>query len=117
MGDWHRRVFGLGVNERQPVFWGGSRDAGSSLRAEPERWHFLAVVYDPPWLTFWVDGESERVPAPELATVYSGGLWLGLDTVNDGADFRRLFQGVVDEVWIYSRALPADELAGLREGE
>ena len=116
MGDWDGRMFGLGLSDQRLSFWGGSRDVGSGLKVPAAGWHFVAVVYDPPAMTLVVDAQVERRVAPELATVFTGGLWLGAETINDGVSVRGYFRGRLGAVWVYGRALSADELQGLREG-
>jgi formylglycine-generating enzyme required for sulfatase activity len=116
MGNWDGRMFGLGLSDQQLWFWGGSRDVRSGLKVPATGWHFVAVVYDPPALTLAVDDQVERRVAPELATVFTGGLWLGAETIDDGVSVRGHFRGRLGEVWVYGRALSADELQGLRVG-
>ncbi len=116
MGDWDGRMFGLGLSDQQLWFWGGSRNVRSGLKVPAVGWHFVAVVYEQPAMTFVVDDQVERRVAPELATVFTGGLWLGAATIDDGVSVQGHFRGRLGEVWVYGRALSADELQGLREG-
>jgi hypothetical protein len=84
--------------------------APSSSRIEPKTWHHLALVRDGKKVAIFFDGATLPLiqSEAEIATdqALRRGLWLG------GAYNREAsFQGKLDEVAVYDRALPPVELA------
>ncbi|MDY0167137.1 MAG: LamG-like jellyroll fold domain-containing protein [Thermoguttaceae bacterium] len=71
-----------------------------------ESWHHVVLVRDGAKATLYLDGRPEPELTVETARPPAGGaVWIG-----GRADGQFGFEGRIDEVAIYSRALPADEI-------
>ncbi len=72
-------------------------------------WHHAAIVQDGAAGTYalYVDGVNQNVPFAIPATTGAGDLWIG------GADNGEYFQGLIDDVRIYNRALSSSEVNAL----
>jgi len=100
-------------------FTGGDRgwQAANSVTELPfGEWHHIAGTYDKSvGGTVWVDGVAETVnPDPDGVRTNELSLLLG----NNPEQLSRLFDGLLDEVMIYNRAVSEGEmlyLAGFRE--
>ena len=82
-------------------------------------WHHVVGTYDGTQLQLYVDGVAAGNPVPHTGTILpmpkGGFLSIGSEDgrrTNDPND-RRYFQGDIDEVAIYKRALAADEVQSL----
>ena len=76
--------------------------------AEPNVWTHLALTYDGAQMRLYVDGElADTTPAPEGVEPSSGDLSIGCDT-----EYKDHFEGLIDEVRVYDRALDAGEVGG-----
>jgi hypothetical protein len=85
-----------------------------SILLDPSRWIFLACTYDGQTLQVYTNG----LPAAQLAVsgpmgVSSHALGIG-ENLDDFSDF---FNGSIDDVRVYNRALPAKELRQLFDVE
>lgn len=69
-------------------------------------WSHLAATFDGSTLKLWVNGEVVASQAGSTMTTGTGPLRIGANTVFGGEDF----DGLIDEVRIYNRALTKDEL-------
>ena len=71
-------------------------------------WHHLAFVRDNKKVTIYLDGNN----SPEISGEASGDFSSGADDILIGrrVDDSPTFEGRIDEVAIYSRALPAEEI-------
>ena len=69
-------------------------------------WYHVAFTYDGSEIQIYLDGELEGNPTPHVGHIAStpAPVWIGR---KNGVDF---FDGKIDEVAIYSRALTADEI-------
>ncbi|GGW77136.1 hypothetical protein GCM10008086_00550 [Salegentibacter mishustinae] len=104
-GDCTSKMFGLGMNENNKlVFWGGCDDYISNLDIPNDTWTYIAITFKNGLVTLYANGESESFPKPNINTT-SSKLFVGRETVNNGASFRENFDGQIDEVRIYDRAL------------
>ncbi|MFH1717834.1 MAG: sugar-binding protein [Planctomycetota bacterium] len=108
----------LGVNgDTTGIHWGftgGARgwQAANSVTELPlNEWHHIAGTYDRSvGGTVYVDGVAETVnPDPDGVATNEMPLLLGENPEALG----RFFDGILDDVRIYNRALSADELSGL----
>lgn len=84
----------------------------STRRVTPHQWTHVAVSYDGARLVFYIDGQGESVNAQfgfNLGSVLDEPLLLGADDTREG-DY---FDGLMDELRLYNRALSADEIRGL----
>ena len=85
-------------------------------------WHHITVVREISKVSVYVDGAFEGLwtNAPTgLLTIDPSGLWIGgeQDSVGGGWEANQRFNGVIDEVRIYNRALTADEIKSRYEGK
>jgi len=119
-GDCSGKMFGAGYCAQSWYFWGGCMDAspGASDPAyqaiTPGQWSFIAMRLASGVLTVRVDDIAMDYDRGTLATQV-GDLYIGAETVNGGASFRSGFDGAVDDVRVYDRALDDAELDALRE--
>ncbi|MEM8932263.1 MAG: LamG domain-containing protein, partial [Acidobacteriota bacterium] len=82
---------------------------GASIIAD-DRWHHVAGVYDREGLRLYVDGRLDRsAPLERPKSLDTRALVI----VGRGFDDRYAFDGVLDEVRVYGRALSAPEIAVL----
>ena len=76
-------------------------------------WHYVAAVYDGTNLSLYVDGTLD------VSKAASGSIWRNSDPVcigyiaNTGLPGNYHFDGLIDEVSIYSRALSSNEIAAI----
>ena len=72
-----------------------------------DKWHHIAVVWDGTEMFAYVDGSLSGPTAPQVLNPAnpSTGLFLGMR-----ADGRRSFDGVMDSVMMFDRALSAEEI-------
>lgn len=84
----------------------------------PNRWHHIAVVVNrsaaPATVSFYIDGLRARTqPTPIADSIHNTDRPFLIGGNKDGAAQR--FSDRIDEVLVYNRAIPADELGGLSE--
>jgi hypothetical protein len=84
----------------------------SQLNVVDDEWHFVACTFDGttlPDFTLYVDGESE-VCAGSQKVDTSDDYPLRIGVAREAAALARYFNGIIDEVSIYDRALSEDEV-------
>ena len=94
---------------------GAARKASYSSIPSTGAWHFYAAVANGSTLKFYIDNvEVASVACGNLNTTYSGTNWSGLGwgKVWSGAS-NIYFNGTIDEVSIWNRALTSDEITQL----
>jgi hypothetical protein len=121
--EWHDGNYGLMIVDGSPratVCIGGGRANAHVVDLPRGRrgafklgaWHHLAMTYDGRDLALYVDGRrqgSKRVGRPR--TRGKDGLAFGKRQDKGGHNYR--FRGVLDEIRLWKRALPAAEVARL----
>ncbi len=73
-------------------------------------WTFLAVTYDGTTLRFYVNGvlQTSTAVSGTIDTDYYSGCYIGKNPV-----YGQYFDGLIDDIRVYDRALLADEIAAL----
>jgi hypothetical protein len=97
------------ISDSENVNW-----AGANGHMSTEGWHFVAGTYDGSSMKLYYDGVLVK------SNAYSGNLIPSTNDLNIGRDpFRteRYFNGRIDDIRIYSRALTADEIVTLYESD
>lgn len=85
---------------------GAIEEVPSGLSVEPDTWSFVAVAVDDDTVTFYLDGATASATKEDPLTTND------LDpTIALGADSSEQFEGVLDDVRIYGRALTTAELS------
>jgi hypothetical protein len=103
---------------RADVYWDHSASIGATVISETEitdgRWHFVAFTYDGIVTRLYINGtlEAEKVYR-QGARANTEPLLMGWDQ-NTWLSHRH-FEGILDEVWLYHRALDTEELRQLME--
>jgi hypothetical protein len=108
-GDCTGRMFGIVTAFEGLSFWGGCQDIASGLSVPINKWSFIAISYDGSRIQMRSNERSESYAIGGLNTS-PGRLFIGAETVNDGASFRSFFRGWLDDVRIYNRVLTEAEL-------
>jgi len=121
---WRLQVNGDGGGPGQ-IGWSvmtdtGQIDSGSSSRVDDNEWHLVAGVFDNGRATIYIDGYHEA-PATGGSTFGTGNtrfgyIGVGSESTTFNGDPRTpadFFEGEVDDVRIYQRALSAAEVAGM----
>ena len=112
-GDCTGRMFGL---SRQPSgqigLWGGCQDWSAPLYATNNTWSFVAIVYENGTIRIFKNGAWASITGSALATTMSR-FYIGAETTSDGGYFRYRFQGTIDDVRLYNRALSTNEVEAL----
>ena len=105
--------YSLSLNNLRPaVYLGGTSNEGwhqafSSLT--PGQWHHVAFTYDGNKLIIYINGSVDRVISPITGTVNPNSgtpVWIGSRSDIGG----REFDGILDDVRIYNRALSPSEI-------
>jgi hypothetical protein len=82
-------------------------------------WHLIVGTFDGKDIRLFVDGvELGKVTTPNSSIFYSsdGFIYFGRDGNNSSSE-TALFQGKVDDIAIYNRALTAEEISKIYKGE
>ena len=79
------------------------------------KWHHVAAVYDGQTIRCYLDGTGPNHPVKTPGPLKKSGwdLCIGNSVVNYGTDEFLAFNGLIDEVRIYNRALSPDEIKTL----
>jgi len=109
-----------GSNTELDLGLGGAHAVRSNIRIlETQRWYHVALTWDNGGYVVYIDGEEAAAGTYSGLTTIHDFLWIGNDgnPVSEGTEG---FGGLLDEVAIYSRALPLEEVqyimnGGLRE--
>jgi large repetitive protein len=87
-------------------------DSVSSYPTNSTTWVHLAATYDGSTIRIYYNGTSEGTPLAATFTIATNNLVLGVGAESNAAT---KFQGAMDEVRVYNRALSATEIADLAE--
>ena len=91
--------------------------ADSSQLVNDEQWHHVAAVWKAAsgLLLIYVDGVESGRATGSLGGNTASNDWVGIGGVNDnlGEGVQHFYQGLIDEVGIFHRALTADEIETL----
>jgi hypothetical protein len=101
----------LGFRAGRVSAWeGGEGDLAAGTAVEPG-WHHYAYTYDGTVNRLYVDGVLAGMSSnpPDTGGVGNARLGAGFDNAEN-------FSGQIDDVRVYNRALPPDELMALRDG-
>lgn len=110
-GDCTYRMFGLGTLSQRLMIWGGCYDYGTGLSIPTGEWVFVAAVFDGTNIRAYVNDRSASQAMPSYNTQPSDVFIAGEST--DNQNIRDAFNGAVDEVAIWSRALSEIEIRQL----
>ncbi len=125
---WRLEINGSGGGTGQ-IGWdvrtsGGQVDYGSSTTVDDGQWHHVAGVFDNGTLIIYIDGEPEDNPDTSGGSTFGRGVrtrygFLGVGSEATSFDGNKgpnnYFNGDMDDVRIYDRALDANEIAQLAE--
>jgi len=123
---WRLEINGSGAGPGQVGWdvWAGTAqvDYGSVTRVDDGEWHHVAGVFDAGTLTIYIDGNPEPTASGDSTfgrgrAVRYGFLGVGSEATSFNgahtpADY---FDGDMDEVRIYNRALTAEEIVEVRD--
>ena len=84
----------------------------TSLFPTDGTWMHIAATYDGAMIRLYINGIEEGSKAASI-TIATNDLPLSIGAQSDGS---RFFQGALDQVRVYNRALSAEEIAGLVGG-
>mgnify|MGYP000374320919 CR=1 FL=1 len=117
-GDCTGLMFGIGRHYGRLAFWGGCNDYGSPFTLPNGEWTFIAIVYTSPGrLTFYANERSSEQEMSRGLSTRASNFFIGAETTDNGERYRYHFAGAVDEVMIHNRALSAEEIKRIYEGE
>src|SRR4051812_30708719 len=107
--DVPRQAFGIIANSNpytwQGQSWGGGNDVNSGVVVD-KKWHQILVTHDGSALEIWIDGVQKGMSAIGIDT-QSSPLAIG------GLSGGKIFQGSIDDVRLYNRALSPQEIERL----
>jgi hypothetical protein len=90
--------------------WGNSRNVlGADGKVELDTWNFVAVTYDGSTTKVYINGEERMSGTPALDTSGAHRNNFYIARQND-SNYNGVFNGIVDEVGFFNRALTDDEI-------
>jgi hypothetical protein len=105
--DCNGLMFGIG-KQGSLTFWGGCKDFQTGTALPQNEWAFVAITYDQKNITVWLNDKAIPIAMTAFNTPTSN-LFMGAETINNGAGFRQYYKGLIDEFAIFDVALaPAD---------
>lgn len=119
--DCNGLMFGIGRDFGRILFWGGCKDYLSTLAAPAGQWSFVAATFEGSRVKLFLNDSQDSVNIGALNTQPSS-LHIGAETLDDGAGYRKRYNGSIDDVSVYNRALSDSEVnaiysrAALRTG-
>ena len=113
-GDCTGKQFYIGIKGGASfLFWGGCADYSFSSDVYSNQWHFLAITFDGSLVKGYKDGLLRGITQKFLDTPIVSKMIIGAESVNDGSSFRSYFNGLIDEVRVYNRALSDAEIQAI----
>jgi hypothetical protein len=92
-------------------------DAVSRTRTNDDQWHFVAAQREGTSLRIFIDGTLEgttTIPADyDLAGTKQHNAYVGAMTDNRDGSLYKLFDGLIDDVRVYNKALSSGEILWL----
>ena len=87
-----------------------NEEVGGDIILDPNRWYFITATYDGAQMNFYIDGTLRGTTANAGGVIPNSGrdIWIGGDE-----PWGEYFQGTIDEVRIYNRALNQGEIQAL----
>jgi trimeric autotransporter adhesin len=102
--------FGLSKQSGKLTIWGHNNDYHTTLSIPQYQWTFVAVSYDGAGtLTSYVNGNSNTATGRTYSTTNSVAT-IGVNSIDGGTSGSAVWNGLIDEVAIYNRALSAVEI-------
>ena len=113
--EFHRKhyvyAFGGGWKDHKARFWiydGSWKNSGDSITdIDDGNWYFIVGVYDGEYLRLYVDGVEESNNYIGSTTLYANDEPVIIGSSRGTAEF---WNGIIDEVRIYNRALSENEI-------
>ena len=104
-------MWGFGY-QSSATFWGGCNDFGSGLTIPTGTWTFVALRQTAPnHIHIRVNGQSADHDMGTTPMTQPSELWMGGETTtNQNTNFRNYYNGAIDSVRIYNRALTDAEI-------
>jgi len=93
-----------GAGDNAVFFCLGLGNVQGSKNINDDQWHHVAALYDGSKVCLYVDGE------PDGSQVVSGSLNVSTANVYIGGNTSQSFNGLIDDVFIYNRALSEQEI-------
>jgi hypothetical protein len=97
--------FGLGLNDGSAGWW----NLASGVVPEADKWYFVVATVDSSKACIYVNGELATSTEDVPGAIMTNDIQLAIGE-NYESNYR-YFNGVIDEVKIYNRALSAEEIA------
>jgi len=118
--EFHRKhnvyAFGGGWKDHKARFWiydGAWRNSGDSITdIDDGNWYFIVGVYDGEYLRLYINGVEESNNYIGSTTLYANNEPVIIGSSRGTAEF---WNGLIDEVRIYNRALSKEEIKWLYE--
>jgi hypothetical protein len=107
--DCSSKMFGWSRQGTTLMTWGGCYDLDSGLSLPLNTWLFIAASYDGVNYDAYVNTNTVRLNRSGYDTTESK-IFLGAETVNDGASFRGYMNGHIGSMYQYNRALSSSEI-------
>jgi hypothetical protein len=109
-GDWGNKL-----NRGKLIFETSNGDGMAGRAVDDGRWHHVAASFDGKTVRCYVDGVESSRQAKKAGPIGKCGwdLAIGNSVVEYGWDELMAYDGLIDEVRIYNRALSADEIKTL----
>ena len=119
-GSWNMQVWGDGSLRTAPNYGNppgsvGRQDINSSAKMATGVWTHAAVTCDGSTIRFYIDGVEDTAGAVNIDVVFGS----STQAMIIGADFPggdEYFDGTIDDVWVFNRALSTRELADVMAG-
>ena len=98
------QAFGMGLTDENG-FW----NLSSTVKPDPDKWYFVVATFDGKEAALYVNGKKtvSATDVPTTIAIDDYGVCIGDNNEATG----RYFNGIIDEVKLYDRALSADEVA------
>jgi hypothetical protein len=102
----------------KPCFEVSDETAGSDRALNDDRWHHVAGTFDGKVVRFYLDGQekSHALKTSRRMDKNNWDLCIGNTVTEDGTGEFLAYDGLIDEVRIYNRALSSDEIKALANG-